>query len=1740
MALDKSGVLLEGIRLANANNPFNFPPRNLVTNSSTFNSVQDRAEYSILADISDPSVKDTDIGDPRLSFKWTRNQGSVLRFTYDGFAQKWYPSPGSSPDNLGVISNEPRLVAPVPDTSVSDAPFKIFLGITNRLLTFSVILVGTEADFTNPPAGSVQLARDSGLLNFNASDLLDFGGQSVFSQRQSFFNRVQFKGRIGDLPASSSVDYFLHLNPLPATGQLPRVRIDYQRYLTPIQVSDESGLTSISPGTFKWSLDTGRIKFSVSDINQNAGKPIYYDGVYNSSVQLTRTNLGALSATLTLNSPLLIGVTDASRFPMFAELSGIRSYFAVQIVTTATFPSSSPLPGECYVNSDNGNIHFNASDQSDFFGWSFHFVDSVVTIDKGVSVQFYRSSVNTSGIPVGPDFTIFYFVEDQVVVDGLGQSPFIMLPTVPTVDGDLAYNVVQGPSSSGAFTGELNNSDDEALPGLGYKLNLDQKQLQFQNRKTVQKIVNTPTPIIKLDDGIVNKFGLVVKKNGVPIIPGVDFNFDETTGELHFLESIGISDPSNILNIAGNISLPNSFIADGITFNSTHLGKYLYISTGPNIGVYEITSVFESTLFVSPNFVSAGSVRADVRESVEVLANNFWEVLTHPLRKMTVARGTSVSGPFTTVTDFSVLPTISQVNIPTRAAPGDVYRVQYEYVKTGLDGTTSIVSATELAVFRIRQESAATIVGSATVTFNPEGRTVSLDQPIEVYVNGVTQKSSDFQFIAPSTLVLKSAVGPGQIVKVNYWVNNAIGGETSFQLQNSPLNVDLIQLSQGQTSLTLNGNFSNRIFIGTAVLADKAGEVFIVEGVTYSSSNDTTTLTFDPLKFSTSVNETYHYSSSSAISNIQVDVPPGRTFQNSSSIIFTGNNPNYKEGTILILDTDAYRVLSAIYDSQSNVTIVTLQVGLKKNYISPSTFYSLYPILFPTNQFLTRFPIDTDSEFILVRMASTREVMTRGVDYTVDGNTVTTSEIIGGQTSLISMYVANSVQSKGTIFEINYAYAIAPNSTNGIAGQRLQSTYNLYSPDNFFYRIETVNSFLPEVQDLLRQSSQSNGVSGPNTRDATGRTNKDEGSASPYFAEQHLYNLDYSITQLLKFYNDLINHYEDMLSDMDGRIIGGEHGRFRFDGNLNNPPRNSYSEVTNDIDDRIILYFKKKLTGFFTFDSIPVYVSMSDVNSKSRLYPSQLRVSSAINNLVGSNNNGEILGTVGTESLTSVGNFVSTPATASSNSIVASGGQTTVTIASNGDFNNMIPAFEVGTKVSVFDNNGVLNVTGNVTAVGSTFVTLSAVSTLVNGILARDTTDPDDDSVSRYKTGFDIGVNNDTGEIINITNSNSVFPDNPQVPINGNEILDVTVQFLNKDTTPKRIPVLDGLSKNDYGFVSVPPLRREGETVLLNKEKIHLNTMGRFTITAPNLNVINTTSAYPAAVGDTVRFLHGPNSGQSRTISAVLVANLSYQVSSAFPSADTGSTLEKILVDGSRLNTTLNEEIDIIRDNTPGTPSGSIVSINSELNAIDDVVRLMGVQLESGSGTAISATVFEDNTANFSLAGVNNQSYLYIENGNNYGLYHVLSATATQLVIENGAVFTGFPSVGSNGVYLVFNVEPFLSPKGVDFLAPYLKGTLAFLNSTLAWQSSPTLSGRNSRVSAINSRLNSINTLISSLSNFLSKTGKLYDTRYLWIQQRTDKKTGLTILRNQAILKRQEDLLKIVADQQKLLITENL
>jgi len=2003
-------MFLEGIRISSGANPLTYPPRSLVVDQNVLNNSQSlgRAEYMIYVSGQSPGATGIEIADPNLVFFWSRND-AITRFDFDAYSRRWNSLPGGPPDQVGAFGNSPRLIVPVPNLSqLSVAPYAIYIGTPTRLVTFTMQIVETAADFTDPPAGTVQISLDKGELNFGSVDLANVTYQSSIVQlvRQNFDNRTKSKGIFGTLPASSSESYNLFINPIPGPGQIPRIRIGYRTYLKAIAVPNESSLFAPPSGSVVFSLDTGKTLFATADISSFPSSNVYYDGVTLSSFALTRVQFGTTSKDFpTPSGHVAIFMDpnlDPTRYIIYAEAApGGRYYFATQIVNSSTSSLSSPPQGTCLVDIATGNVYIGTDDLLNLNGAAMFYVDTVANIERGVAVQFYRSGANAAGYENTPDFTEQYLVINQIVQNGITGSPFVSLPTQPLVNSSLIVSV-QPAVGGGTFVGDLVDSTDPTQQALGYFLDLDNKQLKFTNRTTINTTLDKATSMVKLNNSAISSAGIQVSKNGNALQPGVDFLFDPNGGLMEFTTPVGEDDPANILNIAGQVIDTTHFVTSKDTFTAGNVGKFLFISLGPNVGLRQITGfVSPKEIVVGTPFVSVRNDTADIRATREIIADRFFTPFVPPLKTFSIQKGLSTTGPFVTLdqSQFTVFQTTGQINLVTPTNPGDVFQISYIWQNSPDNGVTvTPTNVTELAAFKIRQETCTTQVNSGIATFNPTGKTVNVSKGITLYIDGVSQNPTSFTFQAPGTLTTNQIFTSANNVVVDYYVAESPGGNSSFTLVNSPISVDYPKITSGQNSAVFNGNQTVLLSQGSALLYND-NIILIVQTVVYDSSIDVTNVTFTTTP-QTDSNTTSQFKVSASITGdymLKETSAHNTVSKGSSLIVISGQASGYSQGTIVTLDGDPYLVSSSLYDPTKNVTSVTLASNALRNYIIFALYRTIRPILQSGSNFNTAQPADLNFPFTLVRDGKTPAVLRLGIDYNVsEGGLVQLIASVGFGDILEAMYVARVTQPVGTKFKFNYAFFVAPNQNNGILGQNLAVTYNLYSPDTWFYRIETVVSFIPEVIASLKASSTS-GTSGPAITSRTGLRTKDMGVPSLYFNEQHLGNLDNVVSRLLKFYNDLINNYEDILSDLDGRVVGGTSGKFRF--NRTSIIVTTYNQITNDIDDKVVLYNNVTLTGFFTFVDTPVYGFMYQPNNLSRIYPTanplvtvalngrtapiidfgvtvgstfinnltsignmttsravsefdfatypddatalaelialvnniqtvyNTHVQSAIyhvtpntsdistspaafdltsainlvNNLVSVYNshltrsgvhqtndgvNGETypsafdlfsaielandlsakysahlsqkgvhgyddvihssnaakaidlptsitlandlkaqfnahllqapptsgnhiiqdnvntitdpnaidlptslnlaiqlkaffnrhIASIVYHSEADTNNTVSTadPTNLASleavlnaiqtaynnhrtqilNSIHVHGTNDTVdvvtvvgpatsfSIPSNGNAKNLVPPFVAGQVVQVYNPdgspNGLLTRVAAVTGTGPFAVSVYGVYTgLTRGGLLQDTSNTNDSNNHFYTPGRNFSTNNDDGTIHN----NFLIPFF-QSTMSGNELVDTPVTFVNGDTTPRRIPVLDGSTLTDNGRPSYPPLSRYSEQDYINDELGALVAVGTATVALDFLTVQNAT--FLPAINQEIIFLNGPNVGHVGVVQTILTPT-SFKVSLAtiFPINDpVGHDYYIVSQSYGDLHTIIQKELGILVNNvaTTAIPPALIGLVASELINIDAAIRSYGQYQETSTGTTVG-NVLTDLTVNYSTAvpPVNNSSLLYVTSGVNQGLYKIASVTNHTLTINPTSPYPAF-AANAASPYILFQPWSFLSAKEFQFATQFLQSLLAFYNTTLTWSTSITLAGSPARITTLNNRITAIQSFIQTIQGLLRNDDNLYNLRYLWIQQRTDKTNGTLILETQAKTQREQATARLIANQQKLFVANLL
>lgn len=1729
MGLNTSGSLLEGVRLASSSNAYAYPPRNFVSNATVFSSLGRRAEYCLLVSGQDLSSTSSgiELGDPNLSFLWVRND-YVFRFDYDSFSRRWFPAPGASPAKLGVISNSPRLTAPIPrPEAYSDSSYQIYLGLP-RIASFSVVVVNDSGSFGNPSAGTVEISSITGELNFGLDDLSNpnYVGSQVFVSRQNFFDRQRSNGSIGKLPTAGGYDIFL--NPIPTTGQIPLLKIGFRKYLTVSEYPFESSMPVPASGHANFALDTGRVL--LGDASSFPGETVYYDGVVMGKISPTHNNIGTITPgsgpVLVGTVPSMVGNVDPTRYVFYVNNSP-RYYLLTSIVDSA--PSSVDY-GYAFIVKSTGEIYISPSDASSLAGGVLTFIDTYLPVDGGVTFQVYRSGINGAGPEIVPDFVEFYKVVDQVVVDGIQGSPFVILPSKPVQDSDLSYKVVAGSGGGGTFVGSLADASNPATPGLGYLLDLEQRKLSFTNRKSTSKVLKASTPSVKLDDSAIVPLGFSTTIDGVPVTSGVDFDFNPDAGTVDFLEPIGESDPGDFYGILGEIVLPSTFTSQH-SFVPGDVGSYLFVHSGPNAGFRKILQLVNPhTVTVSRDFVQSGSQSLDIRKTFETIADRFWTNLSPPMKKFVLEIAPSVSGPFVPVpeSEFQVIPQVGQINLVNMSNPGSVFRATYVSLDSNDEGVTvTETNRVEILPSKVRLDPATYVTGSNIIKFNQSGKTILPDAGITVTVDGVRLDPSNVQFISPDSAVIGVTLKSEEVF-VDYSIAESVGGSKTLNLSNVPVVADYPTFTSGSREATFNGDQSTYLKPGAAVQVD-GKDTYIVESSSYDSTTDSTSTTFT----TQIVNDFVGSFLVCDVLTFEMASGPSDQVPSGTNSLFIVGSPKIFPGTVITLDGDPYSVISSSFKFETGKTAIVLATSAQRNYIIFDVLFSTSPVFSPGSSFFTSRPADVRSPFTLFKDGASPRTLSSESDYVVsDGGQINLTSSVGYGDSILATYVARVPKPVGTSFSFNYAHAISPGDSNGLAGQKLLSTYNLYSPDSFFYRIETVETYIPEVSDAIKQGA-SQTPSGPTTSAPANLKNKDYGIPSLFFDEQKLSNLDYVTQILLKYYNDLINQYEDLLSDLDGRVVGGLSGRFRYDGSLTNSPRSTYYQVTNDVDDRVKLYDLIELTGFFTFSEVPVYSSMWQSNSLSRIFPTVRQVNVALNDKTGVADMGSIIGNLGVSSITSLSTVTLAPAVSRFKSSLA-GAQ--LEIQSNGDPKKLIPQFTAGQKLNVYNDSGVSIGTTTISSVSGTGPYTLAVSpsvSVIRGGVSVDTSDPGISSNKFYFPGTDLAFDSETGNLLNVSYQ-FLISMNFQRPVSGSSIVTATVSYQNSDTAPKRIPVLDGSELSDSGFSSVPPLHRRSEVEIIQDEFDILSgpvIYGSGSV-LPDLITVSGLSLPPLLVGDTIRFLGGPNAGESRTVSLVSSPSL-VVVSSSFPSASaTEYGLEKVNSPVGDYSSILQELIGILNDNSASPPiSPSLIGkVDSELKSLSSICNNIGKIVGAGSGTVAGSTI-TDLTASFPVP---KNSYLFVPDGNNAGLYKVVASTATSLTISSDLPFQVFPSTGTTN-YVLMELYSFLTSAGPNFLTEAFRKTKAFYDSTVIWDSSITVAGSPARLASVTQRISDISDTITKAEQVLKTGDSLYSRRYMWIQQRTDKKDGFLTKRNTAELSRLDSTTKLIQNQQKIL-----
>lgn len=238
-------------------------------------------------------------------FWWTRNDGDLQRFGWDGVTQRWQPLRGSPPAALGAILSEVTVtLLPRPDRFVVG---DYLPGDAGEPDTFAMVRVGQSPDADSLPA-AVLVVSDaeaeatyafapgvdavvgvtSGLLQWNPTFVASNAGRLAWYIFETF--EVGATGVLGSLQSAGTEPLFIV--PVPGLTEYPLIRLDTRRPLRAVAANTDAELLllAVAEGEVGWSATTGKLKFSAVDVAKAdpedggfdlayLGTQVVYDGV---------------------------------------------------------------------------------------------------------------------------------------------------------------------------------------------------------------------------------------------------------------------------------------------------------------------------------------------------------------------------------------------------------------------------------------------------------------------------------------------------------------------------------------------------------------------------------------------------------------------------------------------------------------------------------------------------------------------------------------------------------------------------------------------------------------------------------------------------------------------------------------------------------------------------------------------------------------------------------------------------------------------------------------------------------------------------------------------------------------------------------------------------------------------------------------------------------------------------------------------------------------------------------------------------------------------------------------------------------------------------------------------------------------------------------------------------------------------------------------------------------------------
>lgn len=671
---------------------------------------------------------------------------------------------------------------------------------------------------------------------------------------------------------------------------------------------------------------------------------------------------------------------------------------------------------------------------------------------------------------------------------------------------------------------------------------------------------------------------------------------------------VGVSSfpPSPILGDVVYYGLPATGIAGQLRFGTTTL----LVNAGTNV-------VFDEVLDDTADIL-AGTAQADPSTGEVIISDA--DATTYAGTTLYLVEQTVLN------TDTQVSPLTGGVFFLTPLREGQIAEARYYQANT--DGTVAVDSAglpspiVEYLSNVIRLE-VATAVTTTEYAFNPSGKTVDTAFPVSVWVGPSLQNYAGRSDVSVSgnTLLFTTAVDPAKQVRLNYAVLEASGGEQTYSTSVTPVYRPPFYLTAGQDTFTVEGNRTSEFSVGTLFIV--GGIAFYTKATSYDSTTALTTVTIWPTPANEVGSRAPANDASSQLSSVPValvvdpnDDPvvgggnagfllsfPSAVYvpvnRGDTTFTFAGDYTKVAvRGHLLEVGGYPFLIVGSELIVEGRYTRVYVNnpaptgLSLLDNEFVALSARPVYPNLPTRFEFKPWLPYET-VEVVLYGQTDDAgnplpgRTLVENVDYTASSakgeisfKPPLTANLRPTQRLTMSYYAADIIgpqlQDNAVVlptYSAQMKVRVLPTTENGYLGRTLVASYSFAAPDSFYMQVAPLQEYLADVAQIALGRVQGQAASGGPSLFSPGSTTlSKQGAFGVRGQVQDLRDQDRAARVFLSFYNEIIVDFEQVVENIDGRIIGDRDGKFRFfvGRGLLYPPPGYEDSFSGDLNNRLL------------------------------------------------------------------------------------------------------------------------------------------------------------------------------------------------------------------------------------------------------------------------------------------------------------------------------------------------------------------------------------------------------------------------------------------------------------------------------------------------------------------------------------------------------------------------------------------